>query len=142
MPLQTVLRITVLALALLPSLAQARILTIHDLAADPKRYDGKLVTVRAFADFRPHRRILVQSRELYNRQMTEAEAGRSCIEVYNTEVLYDSWHARIKRINGHTLTVSGVFLADKYDGGEGPDLFSCQVNKWAIAVEKLWRIDP
>jgi hypothetical protein len=100
------------------------------------------VTVRAFADFRPHRRVLLQSRDLYDRQLTEAEMGRSCIEVYNTDVLFRSLIERLNRIDGHTLTVSGVFLADKYNGGEGVDLFSCQVNKWAIAVEKLWRVDP
>jgi hypothetical protein len=131
-----------LLLSLLPLAAQARILSIHDLAAAPKRYDGQLVTVRAFADFRPHRRVLLQSRNLYGRQLTEGEMGRSCIEVYNTDLLYRSQRQRLERINGHTLTVSGVFLADKYNGGEGIDLFSCQVNKWAIAVEKLYRVDP
>lgn len=132
----------VLLLSLLPLAARAEILTIHDLAADPKRYDGKLVTVRAFADFRPHRRVLLQSRDLYDRQLTEAEMDRSCIEVYNTDVLFRSLKERLNRIDGHTLTISGIFLTDKYDGGESVDLFSCQVNKWALAVEKLWRVDP
>lgn len=131
-----------LLLSLVPLAAHAQILSIHDLAADPKRYDGQLVTVRAFADFRPHRRVLLQSRDLYNRQLTEAEMGRSCIEVYNPGALVRSSRDRLDRISGHTVTVSGTFLADKYNGGEGISLFSCQVNKWAIAVEKLWRVDP
>jgi hypothetical protein len=133
-----------LLLSLLPPAAQARILSIHDLAADPTRYDGKLVTVRAFADFGyPHSYMLLQSRRDYSaRPGTDEEVARSCMEVLNPEILYHTQRERQTRIHRHILTVRGTFVADKFHGGEGFSLGGCSVNKRALVVEKLLRVDP
>jgi hypothetical protein len=144
MPLQTVLRIAVLALALLPSLAQARILTIHELAADPKRYDGQYITVRAVADFGgAHNHFLVHSPEVYIRnnkdQLNKVEAERSCVTVDN-DLFFTSLREK-NRIQGRTVTVSGIFIADMFGGREGLNLSGCQTNKRFLEVDKVHRID-
>jgi hypothetical protein len=138
-----ILLLTLLS-SLLPLAAQAQILSIHDLANDPKRYDGKQVTVRAFADFGyPHSYMLLQYRRDYAaKPRTDEEVARSCMEVLNPEILYRTQRERQTRIHRHVLTVSGIFIADKFDGGEGFSLGGCSVNNRAIVIEKLLRVDP
>lgn len=148
MPLRTILRIAILGLAVLPSLAQARILTIHDLADDPKRYDGQLVTVRAVADFggRTIMMLFHSKRDyvLYNNgggRMSNAEAARACITVDNNGKLFTSRRGK-EAIQGRTVTVRGIFEANMFgEGGEGIQFSGCDVNFRLLTVEKLLRVD-
>ena len=146
MLLQTVLRVAVLALVLSPSLAQARILTIHELAADPKRYDGQYVTVRAVADFDGmSTSMLLHSKEVYLRyakgRLTNAQAERACITVINNGLLFHSMREK-KWLQGRTVTVSGVFEANMFgDGGEGIHRSGCGVNYRQLELDKVHRID-
>jgi hypothetical protein len=133
-----------LLLSLLPLAARAQILSVHDLASDPKRYDGQQVTVRAFANFGyPHSYMLLQSRQDYaDKPGDDEEIARSCMEVLNPQRLYRTQRERQTRIHRHTITVRGTFVADKFGGGEGFSLGGCSVNKRAIVAEKLLRVDP
>lgn len=148
MPFRTMLHIAVLALAGLPSLAAAEeILTIHDLAADPKRYDGKLVTVQAVADFNGiNTMMLLHSKKEYSRRygngtMSNAEAARACITVNNNDKLFTGRRGK-KAIQGRTVTVRGVFEANMFgEGGEGINFSGCDVNFRLLTVEKLLRVD-
>lgn len=147
MPLRTMLQIAMLALAGLPSLAMAEeILTIHDLAADPKRHDGKRVIVRAIADFNGiNTMILLHSKKeyvLYNKgTMKNAEAARACITVNNNDKLFTS--AREKEaIQGRTVTVRGVFEANMFgEGREGINFSGCDINFRLLTVEHVLRVE-
>jgi hypothetical protein len=148
MPLRTILRIAIFGLAVLPLTARAEILTIHDLADDPKRYDGQLVTVRAVADFSGRTiMILFHSKKEYirwydNGPMSNAEAARACITVDNNGKLFTSRRGK-KAIQGRTVTVRGIFEANMFgEGGEGIQFSGCDVNYRLLTVEKVLRVDP
>lgn len=131
----TILRIAVLALVALPELAQARILTIYDLTANPRRYHAQYVTVRAFGAFGPaHSYRLLQDEAYYRRnnafQLTDEERVRGCISVKNRDEIGD----RRTQIDGRMLTLSGHFYANI---GYGDSFFGCSKNTYGLAIEKI-----
>ena len=147
MPLRTMLQIAMLALAGLPSLAVAEeILTIHDLAVDPERYDGKQVTVRAIADFNGiNTMMLLHSKKeyvLYNKgAMKNVEAARACITMNNNDKLFTSAREK-KAIQGRIVTVRGLFEANLFGkGGEGINFSGCDVNTRLLTVEHVLRVE-
>lgn len=130
-----------LLFSLLPPAANARTLTVEDLAADPERYDRKDVTVRGGVDFGPpHTYVLMQSKDAFARnradRMSEEEAERTCMRIGKHDALFTNDRGR-KRIHGRAVVVQGVFFADMFSGQEGINLGGCQVNKRIIDVYKL-----
>lgn len=134
-----------LAMPLLAGTAQARILSVHDLAKDPKRYDGQYVVVRGVVDFGPpHTSTLLNSKAEFERNrkklLSEAEAERSCITIVGSKAFYTSDRGR-EKMHGRTVTVGGYFTADMYNGGEGVNLWGCQVNNRALGAVIVYRRD-
>ena len=132
------LPLALLALTALADVAQAaRILTVRDLTANPKRYNHQYVTVRAFGYFSlgGHTYQLLQNEaQLYSgrdMRLEEMEKDRNCLTVTNRDEnrnRFPLWHRR-------TLTVSGHFHADV---NWEQNYFGCGMgHAWGLEIEKV-----
>ena len=135
---RAVLALALLALAALPDVSHAaRILTVRDLTANPERYHGQYVTVRAFGYFSlgGHTYQLLQDeKQMHSMQdmsNEESEKNRGCLTVINrgeNRNRFFLWHER-------TLTVSGHFYANV---NWGDNYFGCGIGHvWGLEIEKV-----
>lgn len=128
--------LTLLTLAALADVAQAaRILSVRDLTANPERYHGQYVTVRAFGIFAQHTYKLLQDEDrLYKGQdmrLEDIEKDPDCLTVTNR----DENRNRFRLWNRRTLTVSGHFTASV---NWEQNYFGCGMGHvWGLAIEKV-----
>ena len=139
---RAILAIALAALVALPDVSHAaRILTVRDLTANPKRYNHQYVTVRAFGYFSTggHTYRLLQDekqmRSMGDMRAEELEKNLGCLTVINrgeNRNRFPIWHRR-------TVTVSGHFHADT---SWGDNYFGCGIGHvWGLEIEKVLSVE-